>query len=266
MEDIFQEIVRIRSEGQGAVLATVISAKGSTPRETGAKMLIRSDGTVLGSIGGGSLEAQVCKEALKVMGKSKSMLLRFDLSGKEVAEDGMICGGNMEVFVEPILPEPCLLIFGGGHISLFLSKLGKMVGFKVVIIDDRSEFANRERFPEADEVIARDFPAAFPHLTTNRASYIAIVTRGHLHDETVLEWAAKTDAAYIGMIGSRKKNQAVFSHLQAKGITDKRLKEVHAPIGLNINANTPEEIAVSIVAEIIKARREGDHAVKTWEV
>ena len=266
MEDIFQEIVRIRSEGQGAVLATVISAKGSTPRETGAKMLIRSDGNVLGSIGGGSLEAQVCKEALKVMGKSKSMLLRFDLSGKEVAEDGMICGGNMEVFVEPILPEPCLLIFGGGHISLYLAKLGKMVGFKVVVIDDRSEFANRERFPEADEVIAQDFQLAFPQLTTNKASYIAIVTRGHLQDETVLEWAVKTEAAYIGMIGSRKKNQTVFSHLRAKGIPEKRLKEVHAPIGLNIDAKTPEEIAVSIIAEIIKVRRQGDHTVKTWEV
>jgi xanthine dehydrogenase accessory factor len=266
MEDIFQEIVRIRSEGQRAALATVISAKGSTPRETGSKMLIRTDGTILGSIGGGNLEAQVCKEAMKVMTENRSMLLRFDLTGKEMAEEGMICGGNMEVFVEPILPEPCLLIFGAGHISLFLSKMGKMVGFRVVVIDDRPEFANRERFPEADEVIAQDFPAAFPRLTTNRTSYIAIVTRGHLQDETVLEWAVRTEAAYIGMIGSRKKNQTVFSHLQAKGIPEKRLKEVHAPIGLNINAKTPEEIALSIIAEIIKARREGDHTVKTWEV
>jgi xanthine dehydrogenase accessory factor len=229
-------------------------------------MLIRSDGTILGSIGGGSLEAQVCKEAIKVMGENRSTVLRFDLTGKEVAEEGMICGGNMEVFVEPILPEPCLFIFGGGHISLFLAKMGKMVGLKVVVIDDRPEFANPERFPEADEVIAQDVPLAFPRLSTNKASYIAIVTRGHLQDETVLEWAAKTDAAYIGMIGSRKKNQAVFSHLKARGIPEKRLKEVHAPIGLNINAKTPEEIAVSIVAEIIKARRENDHAVKTWEV
>ena len=266
MEDIFQEIVRIRSEGQRAALATVISAKGSTPRETGSKMLVKTDGSILGSIGGGSLEAQVCKEAFKAMTENRSMLLRFDLTGKEVAEVGMICGGNMEVFVEPILPEPCLLIFGAGHISLFLAKMGKMVGFRVVVIDDRPEFANRERFPEADEVIAQDFPAAFPQLTANRTSYIVIVTRGHLQDETVLEWAARTDAAYIGMIGSRKKNQTVFSHLQAKGIPEKKLKQVHAPIGLNINATTPEEIAVSIMAEIIKARREGDHTVKTWEV
>jgi xanthine dehydrogenase accessory factor len=266
MEDIFQEIVRIRSQGQRAALATVISAKGSTPRETGAKMLIRSDGTILGSIGGGSLEAQVCKEALKVMGENRSMVMRFDLTGKEVAEEGMICGGNMEVFLEPILPEPCLFVFGAGHISLFLAKMGKMVGFKVVIIDDRAEFANPERFPEADEVIAQDFPAAFQRLTANRASYIAIVTRGHLQDETVLEWAVRTDAAYIGMIGSRKKNQTVFSHLQERGIPEKRLKQVHAPIGLNINAKTPEEIAVSIMAEIIKARREVDHTIKTWEV
>jgi xanthine dehydrogenase accessory factor len=244
----------------------VISAKGSTPRETGSKMLIRTDGTILGSIGGGSLEAQVCKEAIKVMTENRSMLLRFDLTGKEVAEEGMICGGNMEVFVEPILPEPCLLIFGAGHISLFLAKMGKMVGFRVVVVDDRPEFANRERFPEADEVIVQDFPAAFQQLAANRTSYIAIVTRGHLQDETVLEWAVRTDAAYIGMIGSRKKNQAVFSNLRERGVPEKKLKEVHAPIGLNINAKTPEEIAMSIMAEIIKARREGDHTVKTWEV
>jgi len=266
MEDIFQEIVRIRSEGQRAALATVISTKGSTPRETGSKMLIRADNTILGSIGGGSLEARVCKDALKVMEENRSMLLRFDLSGEEVAEDGMICGGNMDVFVEPILPEPCLLIFGAGHISLFLAKMGKMVGFRVVVIDDRPEFANRERFPEADEIIAQDFALAFQQLPATRTSYIAIVTRGHLQDETVLAWAVKTDAAYIGMIGSRKKNQAVFSHLKERGVPEKRLKQVHAPIGMNINARTPEEIAISIVAEIIKARREGDHTVKTWQV
>ncbi|UCH07589.1 MAG: XdhC family protein [Deltaproteobacteria bacterium] len=266
MEDIFQEIVRIRSEGQRAAVATVINATGSTPREIGSKMLIRSDGTILGSVGGGSLEAQVCKEAIKVMRENRSTVLRFDLTGKEVAEEGMICGGNMEVFVEPIVPEPCLFIFGAGHISLFLAKLGKMVGFKVVVIDDRPEFANADRFPEADEVIAQDFHLAFPQLTTNRASYIAIVTRGHLQDETVLEWAVKTDAAYIGMIGSRKKNQTVLSHLHSKGVSKKRLGEVHAPIGLHINAETPEEIAVSIIAEIIKTRREGNHTVKTWEV
>jgi len=266
MEDIFQEIVRIRSEGHRAALATVISAKGSTPRETGSKMLIRIDGTILGSIGGGTLEARVCKEAVTVISESRSTVLRFDLTGNEVAEEGMICGGNMEVFVEPILPEPRLFIFGAGHISLFLAKMGKMVGFKVMVIDDRPEFANRERFPEADEVIAHNFPLAFQQVTTNSASYITIVTRGHLHDEAVLEWAVKTDAAYIGMIGSRKKNQTIFSHLEARGIPEKRLKEVHAPIGLNINAKTPEEIAVSIVAEIIKARRQGDHTVKTWEV
>jgi xanthine dehydrogenase accessory factor len=258
--------VRIRSEGKTAALATVITAKGSTPREIGSKMLIRSDGTVLGSIGGGSLEAEVCNEGMKVMRENRSTVLRFDLTGKEVAEEGMICGGNMEVFVEPIAPKPCLYIFGGGHISLFLATLAKLVGFKVVVVDDRPEFANPERFPDADEVIAHDFPLAFSGLTINKSSYIAIVTRGHLQDETVLEWAVKTDAAYIGMIGSRKKNQTVFSHLQTKGVLKKRLQEIHAPIGLNINAETPEEIALSIIAEIIKVRRTREHTVKTWKV
>jgi xanthine dehydrogenase accessory factor len=255
MEDIFQEIVRIRSEGQRAALATVINAEGSTPRETGSKMLIRSDGTLLGSIGGGSLEAQVCKVAIKVIRENRPTILRFDLTGKEVAEEGMICGGNMEVFVEPIVSEPCLYIFGAGHISVDLARIGKMVGFKVVVIDDRPEFANSERFPEADEVIAQDL-----------SSYIVIVTRGHLQDEIVLEWAVDTNAAYIGMIGSTKKNQTIFSHLQSKGIPKERLEEVHAPIGLDINAETPEEIAVSIMAEIIQVRRKIHPAVKTWKV
>lgn len=266
MEDIFQEIVRIRSEGQRAALATVINAEGSTPRETGSKMLIRSDGTLLGSIGGGSLEAQVCKVAMKVIRENRPTILRFDLTGKEVAEEGMICGGNMEVFVEPIVSEPCLYIFGAGHISVDLARIGKMVGFKVVVIDDRPEFANSERFPEADEVIAQDFSLTFPELSINISSYIVIVTRGHLQDEIVLEWAVDTNAAYIGMIGSTKKNQTIFSHLQSKGIPKERLEEVHAPIGLDINAETPEEIAVSIMAEIIQVRRKIHPAVKTWKV
>jgi len=267
MEDIFEEIVKIRSEGGRAALATITSINGSTPRKEGSKMLVRSDGTILGSIGGGSVEAQVCQEAMKITKEGKSRILRFNLTGKEGAEEGMICGGNMEIFLEPILPEPSLYIFGGGHISFSIAKIGKMVGFKVVVIDDRAEFANPERFPEADEIIAQGFASVFPRLKINKSSYIVIVTRGHLQDEKVIEWAVKTDAGYIGMIGSKKKNQTVFSHLQSKGISKKLLDSVYAPIGLDIYAETPEEIAVSIIAEIIKVRREKEPAgVKTWEV
>ncbi|SPD74115.1 conserved hypothetical protein [uncultured Desulfobacterium sp.] len=267
MVDVFEEIVRIRSEGDSAALVTVTSVKGSAPRAEGSKMLVRSDGSILGSIGGGSVEARVCLEALKVIQGGQPVMLHYDLTGKDAAEGGMICGGTMEIFIEPIVTDPVLYIFGAGHVSFAISKIGKIVGFKVVVIDDREEFANPERFPEADETIALDFDKVFSRLKINKLSYIVIVTRGHLLDEKALEWALKTDAGYIGMIGSQKKNQTVMSHLESKGISKERLNSVYAPIGLDIHAETPEEIAVSIIAEIISVRREKKSTgPKTWKV
>jgi xanthine dehydrogenase accessory factor len=256
MNSIYDEIVKIRSEGESAAVATVTSVKGSAPRGEGSKMLIKSDGKIIGSVGGGSAEAQVMQEAMKVMSDGKARMLRYDLTGKDAAKGGMICGGNMEVFIEPIISDPVLYVFGGGHISFSISKIGKMLGFRVVVIDDRQEFANPRRFPEADETIARDIEMVIPELKINKSSYIVIVTRGHILDERVLEWAIRTNAKYIGMIGSRKKNAIVFSHLESRGVSRELLETVHAPIGLDINAETPEEIAVSILAEIIMVRRE----------
>ncbi len=255
MADIYQEIVRIRAEGGEAALATIVSATGSTPREKGAKMLVKADGSILGTIGGGSLEAQVIKEAIKAIGEGKPRQLHFSLTAKEVEAEGMLCGGEAEVFIEPILTPPTLYIFGGGHISLPLAKMGKLLGFKIAVIDDRAEFANADRFPEADTILAEDFSKSFARLKIDKSSYIVIVTRNHQYDDMVLEWAVGTKAKYLGMIGSKTKTKAVFSHLVAKGIAKEKLARVHAPIGLEINAQTPEEIAVSILAEIIKVRR-----------
>jgi xanthine dehydrogenase accessory factor len=255
MNDIYQEIVRIRAEGEEAALVTIVSATGSTPREEGAKMLVRADGSILGTIGGGSLEARVIKEAIKVIGQGKPKQLHTGLTAKEVEADGMLCGGEVEVFIEPILTPPTLYIFGGGHISLSLARMGKPLGFKIAVIDDRPDFANADRFPEADTVLAEDFSKAFPKLKIDKSSYIVIVTRNHQYDGVVLEWAVGTKAKYIGMIGSQAKNKAIFSHLSAKGVTKGQLARVHAPIGVEINAQTPEEIAVSILAEIVKVRR-----------
>jgi xanthine dehydrogenase accessory factor len=266
MEDIFKEIAIIKSEGGSAALATVIKTKGSTPREAGAKMLIRSDGTIAGSIGGGSLEATICREAVNVIKEANPKLMHFNLTEEEATEDGMLCGGTMDVFIEPIVSEPTLFIFGAGHISLSICKIAKMVGFKVIVIDDREEFANAERFPEADQLLAENFTEVFSKLRVDRSSYIVIVTRGHKFDETVLEWAVQSDACYLGMIGSKKKNDTIFVNLQSKGVSKKSLERVHAPIGLDIHAETPEEIAVSIMAEIIKKRREKGHIVKNWKV
>ena len=155
MSDIYQEIVRLRAEGEEAALVTIISAIGSTPREEGAKMLVKADGSILGTIGGGSLEARVCQQVIEVIKQGKPHRLHFRL--KEGEEPGMICGGDLEVFIEPILSSPTLYIFGGGHISLPLAKIGKLLGFKIAVIDDRAEFANAQRFPEAEIILAEDF-------------------------------------------------------------------------------------------------------------
>jgi xanthine dehydrogenase accessory factor len=257
MDDIYQEIVRVKAEGEEAALVTVVRATGSTPREEGAKMLVSPDGSILGTIGGGSLEAQVIGEAVKVIKQAKPKRLHMNLAAEEGEEAGMICGGELEVFIEPILTPPALYIFGGGHISLSLARMAKLLGFKIAVIDDRPEFASAERFPEADTVLAEDFTKSFSRLKIDKSSYIVIVTHGHQHDELVLEWAVGTPAKYIGMIGSQTKVKTIYSHLLAKGISREQLDGVHSPIGLEIEAQAPEEIAVSILAEIIKVRRSG---------
>jgi xanthine dehydrogenase accessory factor len=254
MDDVYQEIVRVKAEGEEAALVTVVRASGSTPREEGAKMLVRPDGSIMGTIGGGSLEAQIIKEAVKVIrqGKPKSIHRSLDA---EKAEDGMICGGDLEVFIEPILTPPALYIFGGGHIALALTKMGKLCGFDITVVDDRAEFASSGRFPGAEVIFAEEFAGSFDRVKIDKSSYIVIVTHGHKYDEVVLEWALTTPAKYIGMIGSKTKNETIYSHLRSRGVSQKNLDRVHAPIGLAIEAQTPEEIAVSILAEIIEVRR-----------
>lgn len=239
-----------------AALVRVTSVEGSTPRIAGTKMLIKSDGSIVGFAGGGSMESRICREATEVMRKGKPRMVRIDLTGKTLAEEGMICGGKIEIFVEPIIGGENLYIFGAGHIFFFISKIGKMLGFRIVVIDDRKESANSERFAQADDVIVADFDDVFTRIHVHSMSYIVIVTRGHLHDEKVLERAIQTDARYIGMIGSKKKIQTIYSHLEERGTDPKLLKFVHAPIGLGIRAQTPEEIAVRILAEIIMVRQE----------
>jgi xanthine dehydrogenase accessory factor len=256
MPDFYEEILKLRSEGKSGALATIVSTKGSTPREIGAKMLILEDGKFLGSVGGGCMEAEVWQEARKVMAEDRPKTIHLDLTGKEAEEGGMVCGGVMDIYIEPITPPPRVFLFGGGHISVFVSKMSTLVGFQVVVVDDRPQFANQERFPEADEVIAEEFPFVFPKLKVNKSSYLVIVTRGHAYDQEVLEWALGQEVKYIGMIGSRKKIQTVYDALKQKGIPPDQLQRVYAPIGLNIGALTPEEIAVSIVAQMIQVRRQ----------
>lgn len=257
MHDLCEEVVRLRAEGKRAVLATIVRTQGSTPREVGAKMLVYEDGSIRETIGGGSLEAAVIREALETLAAGEPRLVHHDLTGPEASDVGMICGGILDVFLEPIQSGPKAFVFGGGHVSLPIAQLLKRIGFRVSVVDNRSEFANRERFPEVEEVVAEEFSSAVKKLKIDRESYAVIVTRGHAYDQEVLEWVLGTEARYIGMIGSRNKVQAIFRSLREKRIPEEKLAAVHSPIGLDIGALTPEEIAVSIVAELIRERRKG---------
>ncbi len=351
MEDIYSELIKALEKKEKTALATLIARVGSAPRAVGAKYLIKGDGTSVGSIGGGCVEAEVWQEAQKVMEKREGRILHFELTSEQLAEGGLICGGNinifleplrdefldiykeaarvrqkggaailatlvsvddafykgagsktllktsgekigslldgselekkilsesevilkekrpkvlalssknrkMEVLLEPIFSEPTVYLFGGGHISEQVAPLAKQVHFKVVVIDDREMFANRSRFPEADEVIVSEFEKCFDQLSIDDSSYIVIVTRGHLYDGLVLEQAVRSNARYIGMIGSKKKIRTLYQNLMEKGMKKEVLDQVHAPIGIDINSETPEEIAVSIVAQLIKVRGE----------
>lgn len=256
MTEILKEATKRVDSGETVALVTVIEAKGSTPRETGAKMLVNFNGLVSGTIGGGVLENKAIEEAKRAIKNGEGCVLSYRLSKEEASlDEWAICGGDVKIFIDILQPKEELLIFGAGHIALCVSKLAKTIGFKVTVIDDRQEFASKERFPEADEIITDSLESFFGKIKITPSIYIVIVTRGHLQDQKVLSHAIKSNAAYIGMIGSRKKNETVFRHLTEQGVTAQELKKVHAPIGIDIGAQTPEEIAVSIVAEIIQVKR-----------
>lgn len=255
MSDLYEEIVKLRKSGKPAALATIISAQGSTPREAGTKMLIRADGTIVETIGGGLIEAQVIQKAKEIIKSGKAEIMSLKLNAEQAAQEGAICGGQMEVFIEPLIPTERLFIFGAGHVSYYLAPMASSVGFQLTIIDDREEFANQERFSQADELIVDDFKRAIKKIKPNVHSYIVIVTRGHNYDELVLHWALSTKAHYIGMIGSKSKIKTIFKNLEAKGVSPQELKKVYSPIGLDIGAQTPSEIAVSILAQLIEVRR-----------
>ena len=328
---IYDSVARYLDDGKKGMVATVVNKAGAAPREEGAKMFVGEDKKSYGTIGGGRLEAEVIDEALKSMNTKVARLIHIRMDAKAVADEGMLCGGNVDILLEPVLTrhkevyegigecekkgiaaalvtrfkktpiqkslinrdgvvwgdgigkdeiaelrdfwnenrvrfvddeimvEPIvafshLIIFGAGHVSQFLSKVAKMVDFNVTIVDDRAEFANRERFPEADNVIVEDFNEAFNHIDLSRKSYLVIVTRGHSHDALVLAKSIEHPMRYIGMIGSKRKVRMVLDYLREKGVKKEILESVHAPIGIDINSETPQEIAISIVAELIQTR------------
>jgi xanthine dehydrogenase accessory factor len=259
--DIYEEIVKLRQQGRRGAVATIVNVRGSIPSFKTAKMLVRDDGSILGTIGGGCVEAEVWQAAREVMESEKPRTMTFNLNQDPKYDTGLVCGGTLDIFIEPILPPATLYLFGAGHVSLNLCKTVSHVGFDVTVIDDREAYASRERFPEAREVIAEDFDQAMAGLSPNESSYIVIVTRGHRDDMRILRWAVQTPARYIGMIGSKRKTISIFRELTSEGLAPELFERVHAPVGLDLGAVTPEEIAVAITAELIAIRRHAERAL-----
>ena len=256
--DIYDEIVRLRKLGQKCVLATIVEVNGSIPSYESAKLLVREDGSLLGTVGGGCVEAEIWDAAQEVMRSERPRRMNFNL-GQDAADDnGLICGGQLSIFVEPIVPQPRAFIFGAGHISKSLSQAASLAGFETTIIDNRDMFANRERFPEAGRIIAAEYEEAFADLDVTDSTYLIIVTRGHKDDMRVLRWAVTTPARYIAMIGSKRKVLGVVKELEGEGIPHSAFERLFAPMGFEIGAITPEEIAVSVAAEMIAVRRNPD--------
>jgi xanthine dehydrogenase accessory factor len=253
--DIFEEINRLKREGKRAALATIVNVHGSIPSVMAAKMLVREDGSIIGTVGGGCVEGDVRKEAMEVMRSEKPHTCSFNLDQRPDDDTGLVCGGSLQIFIEPVIPSPRVYIFGAGHVGFNVQKIATIAGFETVVVDDRAVFANRERFPDAADVLSGEMNEIMTELSPCDSSYIVIVTRGHHHDLNVLRWAIDTPAFYIGMIGSARKVLALFEQLKSEGASAECLARVYAPIGIDIAAVTPEEIAVSIVAELIAARR-----------
>lgn len=253
--DIFEEIARLRKQGRKAALATIINVQGSVPSYETSKLLIRDDGSIVGTVGGGCVEADVWSAAQDVMREEKPRRLHFNLNQNPEYDEGLVCGGSLDIFIEPILAIPTLYLFGGGHVSLSISKVASLAGFETVIADDRQAFANPERFPEALATHAGPWEEIFPQLRLNDFSYLVIATRGHKGDLACLRWALTTPARFIGMIGSKRKLIEFSKVLESEGVRADDLERVHSPVGLDIGALTPQEIAVAVVAEMIAVRR-----------
>jgi len=259
--DIYEQIVELRRQGRRGAVATIVNVRGSIPSFQTAKMLVRDDGSIVGTIGGGCVEADVWQAAREVMESEKPRTLKFDLNQDPKYDTGLVCGGTLEIFVEPVLPPALLYVFGAGHVAMNLCRTAASSGFEVIVTDDRSSYATQERFPAAREVHALEFDEAMLKLDPPESSYVVIVTRGHRDDLRILRWAVQTRARYVGMIGSKRKVIGIFKSLKEEGVPEHLFERVHAPIGLDIGAVTPEEIAVAITAELIAFRRHATAAL-----
>ena len=253
--EVFAALGEALSRGEEAALVTIVSSNGSTPQRVGAKMLVFGDGRIVGTVGGGCYEHDAFWKAREALSTRQARLVHYELSDDLAEESGLICGGRMDVFVEPIEPAPHLYILGAGHVGYQLGQIAPTVGFRLHVIDDRQKFANRERFPAAAEVIVDSLDTWVTGAGIPSTAYVVVLTRGHRQDFDVLRGLADREFRYVGLIGSRAKVARLTDALLEAGVSPEWLKRLHAPIGFDIGAVAPEEIAVSILAELIAVRR-----------
>ena len=254
--NLFQIMADLQERGEGFAICTITASSGSTPRHIGSKMLVLENGDFTGSVGGGEMEHRVLDEAWIALSDGKTRKLQYSMTDPSRGDPG-VCGGQVEIFVEPILPAPKVIIIGGGHVGKAVAHLAKWLGFRVAVSDDRVEYCTTELNPDADEFFAVPMAELPKHTTINRHTYLVLTTRGISTDIPGLPALLETRAAYIGVIGSRRRWAMTVKGLKEKSIGDEQITRVHSPIGLELNAETPEEIAVSIMAEIIMLRNQG---------
>ncbi len=254
---IYKAVLGAQESGQTAAVATVIRVVGSVPRHAGSKMLVWPDGRIVGTVGGGAMEARIVKDAQAAMADGQTRIVSYTLNDLRDGDPG-ICGGTVEVFIEPLHAAPTLLVIGCGHVGKALAELGKWTGYRVVLSDDRAEFCNAAHIPNMDGYIVCA-PSEVPsRVTIDQHTYVAAVTRGLPVDIELVPALLNTPAAYIGLIGSRRRWALTAKALEEKSVEREQLARLHAPIGLELQAETPQEIAVSILAEITMTRRGGD--------
>ena len=261
---VFEAVLTAKEQGVLVALATVVSVTGSVPRHAGSKMLVRQNGSIVGTVGGGAMEALVVKEALAAIQDGKTRMPSYTLNDLANGDPG-VCGGTLQVFIEPVGAAPTLLVIGGGHVGKALAELGLWSGWRVILSDDREAYCNPEYVKGlAGYVVCKPSQIA-EHVTINEHTYIAAVTRGLPVDIDLIPALLATKAAYIGLIGSRRRWTLTMKALrEERGLTDADFKRVFAPIGLELNAETPQEIAISIIAQITMLRRGGNGAAMRW--
>jgi xanthine dehydrogenase accessory factor len=258
--DLFEEIVRMRAAGLPAALCTVLLSKGSTPGKDAMKMLVRGDGTTHGSVGGGCVEHDAIQMALAVLQSDRAQTKSFRLNQKDLAESGLICGGQVTILAEPVVP-PVLVLLGGGHVGAATARIAKEAGLRVMVCDPRSEFASPEVHPQADECFAGPWHQAIARIAPAHHHYLVVVTRGHKDDAEALRaiWAHGCKPKFLGMLGSKAKKATLDRLLADEGIDTAWLSAIRTPVGLPLGGSTSGEIAVSIVSELVQLRRLGQN-------